>query len=96
MVGLNWWMKPITYKVAIEFNQYTRKTKFEKFKELMQKIFIRHEEYSKFEIPPGIEDTPISSEAAMIDDDYHSEDIPLKSSRKGIKSPKIMYTDEKL
>ncbi len=90
MVSLNWWMKPITRENTIELNPG------EKFQDLMIRMFIRTEN-QKIDLPPGIDDTPTTSEATTVDEDGHySDEIPLKSSRKSQKEPKIIFNDEKL
>ena len=95
MIGLNWWMKPITRLNVIEL-KIKRRTQFDDFKEFLTRLFIRYEQH-KIELPPGLDDTPTTSEATTVDDDGHySDEIPLKGTRKSMKEPKIIFTDDKL
>ena len=95
MVGLNWWMKPITKMTTLEL-RITRQSCWTKFKNFMLRALIRHED-PKIELPPGVEDTPTSSEATTVDDDnYHSDEIPLKSTKTRRDTHSVKYKDEQL
>ena len=96
MVALNWWMKPITRTTVIELN-VRGKTFNEKLNDFIVRLFIRHEN-PKIELPPGLDDTPTTSEGTTVDEDmYVSDDIPLKGTRKSLKEPKQKkYCDDEV
>ena len=99
MVGLNWWLKPITRANNLALKPDGRPTKFSRLMSSLTHFLIVHK--TVHEIPPldddDLDDPPTSTSSEITISTLHDDgEIPLKGKRIDVEKAQTAIGDEKL